>query len=57
VLGIADDTNGFNVDSDFASGREGVHGDIIAMRYVESQVRVCASSRERTFAAFPLQLD
>src|SRR6266850_2133673 len=58
VVGIADDANGFNVDSDFASGREGVHGDIIGMRYVESQVRVCVPSRERRFAAFPIhQLD
>src|SRR6266850_8592986 len=58
VIGIADDTNGFNVDSDFASGRESVHGDIIGMRYVESQVRVCVPSRERRFAAFPIhQLD
>src|SRR6267143_1697020 len=58
VVGVADDANGFNVDADFASGREGVHGDIIGMRYVESQVRARVSSRKRRFAAFPVhQLD
>src|SRR6267143_4428954 len=50
IIGVGDRVNDFDVDPDLASGREGVHRDLFRVRYVEAQVRVRGTSRERRFA-------
>jgi hypothetical protein len=51
---VAKRAHGFDVDSDLASGREGVHSNIFAVRYVEAQVRVAATSCESRLAMHAL---
>src|SRR2546426_7319281 len=51
---VAKRSNGFDVDADLASGRESVQSNIFAVRYVEAQVRVAATSRESRLAMHAL---
>ena len=50
VIGVADHAHHLDVDSDLATARKGVHGELVGVRYVESQVRVREMRRERRFA-------
>src|SRR6266436_3573555 len=46
--------NCFDVDFDLASGREGVYGNVFAVRHVEAPVRVPATSCESRLAMHSL---